>query len=221
MSGEVTGPAISLRACSVTLRGEPILRDLDLEVGHGAVVGIRGHNGSGKSTLLRVVAGLIIPDSGSVTVMGAPPTLRHVPPTLGVAIDAPAPYGWMSARGYLRTLLDLSGVTDRGAADVALARFGLDGAGRKRTFRYSQGMKKRLALAAASLCDPGLLLLDEPTNALDEEGRARFATWIADARARGTTVLIATHRHDDEVLCDRVHQLAEGRLLAAEAAAHG
>lgn len=205
----------------MTMRGKSILRDLDLEVERGAVVGIRGHNGAGKSTLLRVVAGLIIPGSGSVTVMGESPTLRHVPPSLGIAIDAPAPYGWMSARGYLRTLLDLSGVPDRGAADVAIARFGLDDAGHKRTFRFSQGMKKRLALAAASLCDPGLLLLDEPTNALDEEGRERFAAWISDVRARGTTVLIATHRHDDEVLCDQVHQIDEGRLIAPEAAAHG
>ncbi|MFN8017474.1 MAG: ABC transporter ATP-binding protein [Acidimicrobiales bacterium] len=221
MSSSGAAPAISVEACSVALGGEPILRELDLEVERGAVVGIRGHNGTGKSTLLRVVAGLIIPDAGTVTVMGEPPTVRHVPPSLGIAIDAPAPYGWMSARGYLRTLLDLSGVADRGQADAALARFGLTGAGRKRTFRFSQGMKKRLALAAASLCEPGILLLDEPTNALDEEGRERFAAWISEVRAEGTTVLIATHRHDDEVLCDLVHQIDEGHLIAPGAAARG
>lgn len=205
-------PAIELAGVLVARGGAMVLEGIDLAVAPGEVVGIRGFNGSGKSTLLRVAAGLLVPDAGTVRVLGAPPTVRPAPPTVGAAIDAPAPYGWMTARGYLRTLLDLGGVRDDGRSVRALERFGLASTGRKRTFRFSQGMKKRLVLAAATMTDPPVVLLDEPTNALDGAGEALVAAWVRQHRDRGGALLIATHRPVDEACCDRVLVLDGGVL---------
>jgi len=208
--------AVELSGCTVVLGRNRILDDLSLTVPAGSVVGIRGFNGSGKSTVLRVIAGLIAPAEGSVTVFGEPPTVRVPRPRIGAAIDAPALYGWMSARGYLRTMLDLSGVPDRGESASALERFGLADVGRKRIFQYSQGMKKRLSLAAATLCDPPLVLLDEPTNALDRQGEQQVARWVADHRSSGGTLVLATHRPFDVHLCDEVHDLDQGSFVQPE-----
>ncbi len=182
----------------------------------GSIVGIRGENGSGKSTALRVLAGLVIPDSGHVEVFGEPPTSVAVRLRIGAAIDTPAFYGWMSGVGFLKTLMDMAGVADRGRAREALATFGLGDVGRKRVTRYSEGMRKRLSLAAASLHEPDLLLLDEPTNVLDPDGRALVWEWIGAQRDRGVAVVVVSHRVDDEAMCDAICEMADGRLSPTE-----
>lgn len=195
-----------------------ILRDLDLDVSPGEVVAVVGANGSGKSTLLRVIVGLVRPRAGTVRLFGELPQQGHVLKRVGAAIDTPALYPWMSGRGVLRTLLNLSGEPDGGRSQAALARFGLDSAGPKPVIRYSQGMRKRLALAAASLRSPELLVLDEPTNALDSAGREVVRAWIAQHRASGGSAIIATHRASDAEMCDRVMRLDDGQLQATAAA---
>jgi ABC-2 type transport system ATP-binding protein len=218
LSGENEGLSCTalLRVCSVTLAGEKVLSNVDFQIASGEVVGIHGENGSGKSTLLRVLAGLLIPDIGSVEVFGSAPTDALVRLRIGAAIDTPAFYGWMSGRGFLRTLVDMAGVRDDGRSQLALERFGLAGTGRKLTSRYSQGMKKRLALAAASLHAPDLLLLDEPTNALDPEGREVVRKWIERERDRGTAVVLVSHRDEDVAICDRVFEMDAGKLGSAQ-----
>jgi ABC-2 type transport system ATP-binding protein len=190
-----------------------VLDGVELSIAPGTVVGVEGFNGSGKSTLLRVIAGLLEPDEGTVRVFGAEPTAPSVPPRIGAAIDAPALYGWMTATAYLRTLLDLSGVPDRGEAQRALEHFGLAEVGRRRILRWSQGMRKRLALAAATMTAPPLVILDEPTNALDHEGEQQVARWVSTHRDAGGVVILATHRPVDVAMCDRIVRLEDGALV--------
>ncbi|MFL6162716.1 MAG: ATP-binding cassette domain-containing protein [Jatrophihabitantaceae bacterium] len=205
-------PVVSIVDGSAELGRQVILSDLSLEVGQGEIVAVVGANGSGKSTLLRLIVGLIRPRSGSVRLFEKPPNDLAALRRVGATIDTPALYPWMSGRAVLRTLLSLSGEADRGRSAIALKQFGLHTAGRKPVVRYSQGMRKRLALAAASLRAPDLLILDEPTNALDADGRAIVADWIATHRAAGGSAVIATHRASDAELCDRVVRLADGQL---------
>ena len=149
---------------------ERLLDDLTISVRPGEVVGLVGANGSGKSTLLRIVLGLIRPSSGVIHLFGeapSPDAFRRI----GAALDPPGLYPWMSGRAALRSLLGVAGEADGGRSDAALARFGLDKASRKLVRRYSQGMRRRLALAAASQRDPEFLILDEPTSALRSEER--------------------------------------------------
>lgn len=212
--------AVLVDRCTVTLGRNVVLDQVDLQVASGASVAIRGANGSGKSTLLRVVAGLIRPDEGEVRVLGGPPTKAAHRTQIGAAIDAPALYGWMSGKGYLRTLLDLAGLGDEGRSDAGLARFGLHGVGRKRIFQYSQGMKKRLSLAAATLGEPSIVLLDEPTNALDRDGVDLVSRWVDAHRAAGGTLLLASHRPRDIELCDSVVDLEDGAISPSRPGRH-
>jgi ABC-2 type transport system ATP-binding protein len=205
-------PVVSIVDGSAELGHQVILQDLDFQIGVGEIVAIVGANGSGKSTLLRLIAGLVRPRSGSVQLFGTAPNDLAALRRVGAAIDTPALYPWMSGRAVLRTLLNLAGEGDHGRAQAALERFGLQDAGRKPVVRYSQGMRKRLSLAAASLRDPELLLLDEPTNALDADGRSVVADWIAAHRAAGGSAVVATHRGGDAELCDRVLRLSDGSL---------
>jgi ABC-type multidrug transport system ATPase subunit len=212
-----SAPVVSIVGSRAELGRRVILRDLDLAIEPGEVVAVVGANGSGKSTLLRMIVGLVRPRAGTVSLFGRLPHEGQVLKRVGATIDTPALYPWMSGRGVLRTLLNLSGEPDQGRSETALARFGLASAGRKPVIRYSQGMRKRLALAAASLRSPELLVLDEPTNALDSDGRETVRDWIDQHRAAGGSAIIATHRASDAQLCDRVVRLDDGQLHATAA----
>jgi len=208
-------PAVVLDDVRVALGGATVLDGLGLIIERGTIVGIGGDNGAGKSTLLRLIAGLVEPDRGAIDVLGADPASPTVRSRVGCAIDTPSAYSWMSARGHLRTVQLMGGADDRREVDDLLRRFGLGAVGRKRVFRFSQGMKKRLALAQAALGEPEVLLLDEPTNALDPSGRDEVWAWLAAERSRGTTTVLVSHRDADRHPCDRWLHLDEGRLRGA------
>jgi ABC-2 type transport system ATP-binding protein len=208
-------------ACSGVARragGQPILDDVNLRLTRGELHALIGANGSGKTTLMRIVLGLVRAQSGTVLVFGAPPASAGVARRIGASIDTPSLYPWMSGRTALRTLLGTAGLSDDGRVDAALARFGLGDAGRKLIRRYSQGMRKRLSLAASMLLEPDLLVLDEPTNGLDAAGRALVVEWLTHARAAGTTVLLATHFQTEVAeLATHATYLEDGRVIAAGA----
>jgi ABC-2 type transport system ATP-binding protein len=200
----------------VARSGQRLLDDVSIQVGPGEVVGLVGANGSGKTTLMRVALGLLRPRSGRVLLFGGRPDRPEALRRVGAAIDTPALYPWMSGRAALRALLGIAGEPDLGRSDRALARFGLADEGRKLVRRYSQGMRKRLALAAASLRDPDLLVLDEPTNGLDPEGRSEVHAWIRSEAEAGKAFLVATHAmYEAAQLCDRVAVMDTGRVVAA------
>lgn len=199
--------AVVINGLDLSIGKTTLIEQVALEVSVGTIVGIGGENGVGKSTLLRVLAGLIPAPVGTVEVLGAPPTDTEVQKRIGAAIDTPAFFSWMNGRSHLRTMQNLAGYADRGAAACALDAFDLGHTGRKPIFRYSQGMRKRLALAAASLRDPELLLLDEPTNALDPDGQKLVWSWLHQRRDAGATALIVSHRATDRASCDTWYEL--------------
>ncbi|MGI8809864.1 MAG: ABC transporter ATP-binding protein [Acidimicrobiales bacterium] len=213
-----TAPLVSISGASVRYGRDSVLRDATLEVFSGEVVGIVGANGSGKSTLLRVAVGLLAPDAGRVTLFGQSPTSVDAARRVGAAIDTPALYPWMSGPAALKSLLGLAGEADRGRVAAALEQFDLGGVGRKLILRYSQGMRKRLVLAAAAMRSPDLLVLDEPTNALDPAGRDLVNGWIRDQATAGRGVLMATHRPSEIQLCDRLFRLEDGTLRPVDVA---
>jgi ABC-2 type transport system ATP-binding protein len=197
-----------------TRGGDRLVDAVTVEVGPGEVIGLVGANGSGKTTLMRVMLGLLRPSAGHVALFGESPTRPAALARVGAAIDTPALYPWMTGKAALKSLLGLAGERDDGRSDQALARFGLEDQGHKLVRRYSQGMRKRLALAAASLRDPELLILDEPTNALDPVARTDVHAWIAHERSRGKGFLIATHALSElDDLCDRVLTMDSGRVV--------
>lgn len=186
------------------------VRDVMLTVAPGEVVGLIGPNGSGKSTLIHMLAGLVEPTSGTMTVAGP----------IGLVLEPDGHLPYLSAHRNLALLAALSGGATRDEIDDAIRRAGLDPGDRRRVGRWSQGMRRRLTLAQALLGDPPLLLLDEPTNALDPAGIAEFRRLLRTHTDRGGAVLLASHALDEVArVCDRVLAMREGRVVAGPTSA--
>lgn len=213
-------PAIELRAISRRMGRDLVLDGLSLEIAKGRVVVLRGGNGAGKTTLLRLLATRLRPNAGNGSVHGFDLVRQQqdVRSKVGLLSVHGGNYAVLTAAENLRLALDLTsrqGVSD-GAIAAALEQVDLAGVGRKLVRSYSSGMKKRLGVARLLLLDPELWLLDEPYSALDDAGKHLMDQVIAGARARGRTVLLASHENDrDELPVDAVLTLAGGTIRAA------
>jgi Cu-processing system ATP-binding protein len=149
----------------------------------------------GKSTLFRLMLGLILPSGGTLRVLDqvtAAPAFRHTRRRIGYLPENFVTYDNLRGSEVLRLFADLKGVP-RASCATLLERVGLGGASARPVHTYSKGMRQRLGLAQALLGEPELLFLDEPTNGLDPQGIAEFYAILAEARARGTTIVITSH----------------------------
>jgi ABC-2 type transport system ATP-binding protein len=194
---------------------------LSLTVGRGEIFGLLGPNGAGKSTTVALAVGLLVPDSGSVDVLGAgSPANPEVRRRIGVAPQALALYDALTGEENLRffgAIHGLSGTELDRRVDEALALVVLSDRRKDRAGGYSGGMKRRLNLAAALLHRPELLLLDEPTAGVDPQSRNAIFESVLALRKSGTTVVYTTHYMEEaERLCDRVAIVDAGRVLALD-----
>lgn len=208
-------PVVLLRS-AVALAGRfPVLSGVDLAVDAGEAVLVDGPNGAGKTSLLRACAGLLTLDSGEISVLGA--DLRGRPAAVrrqvGLLAHTPALYDELTVVENVRFSVRAAG-GNAGAVDDALDRLGLSGRLRRTVgARLSAGQRRRVALAALVARDPRLWLLDEPHAALDPDGRTLLHGVLADATARGATVIVASHEPADALeLADRVVTMAGGRV---------
>ena len=195
---------------------------IDLDVPHGAVLGMLGPNGSGKTTLIRMLLGLTRPTSGTAELLGRPmpDSAATVLPHVGALVEGPGFHPFLSGRENLRRiaasepLLPTRGIA--AAVDTALERVGLGSAADRRFRGYSLGMKQRLGLGAALLLPRRLVVLDEPTNGLDPAGTRDVRRIIADLHADGATVVVSSHLLTEvEATCTHVAVLQSGALIAA------
>lgn len=190
------------------------LRDLDLEVGAGGVVGLVGPNGSGKSTLIRLLLGLIRPTGGYAFVFGEPISDPRVYASrVGALIESPAFSPGLSARANLRSLARLRGISNARVEEV-LDLVGLLDRAADPARQFSLGMKQRLGIAAALLPDPELLVLDEPTNGLDPAGIVEIRRLLRALGDDGRTVVVSSHLLGEiEAACDTLAVIRYGDLL--------
>ena len=191
--------------------------DLDVPVG---MFGLLGPNGAGKSTLMKILAGLLEPTSGSVTLDGEDIVARpeRVRERLGYLPQEFGFYPHLSGEQMLLHLLRLKGVEAPGGlkalARDLLDRVNLGFAARRAVKSYSGGMRQRLGVAQAIAGDPRLVIVDEPTAGLDPEERLRFYHLLTEL-AQDRIVLLSTHIVEDvAVLCPRFAVIRGGRLLA-------
>jgi ABC-2 type transport system ATP-binding protein len=194
------------------------LQGIDLDVPRG-MFGLLGPNGAGKTTLLRIVAGLLEPTAGTVTLDGEELTGRpeRVWPILGYLPQEFGFYPHLTGEKMLGYLLELKGVSAPGGRKALcrelLERVNLGFAARRKVKGYSGGMRQRLGIAQAIAGDPRLLIVDEPTAGLDPEERMRFYRLLSELAA-DRTVLLSTHIVEDvAVLCPRFAVIRGGRLL--------
>ena len=201
---------------------QTVLHDIRLEVGQGEFFGLLGQNGAGKSTLFRILAGLVLPDTGHVEVAGVElGGGRRGREGLAPVIPSERSLYWrLGARENLRLYASLHGMSGGrvdGRIEEVLHVVGLADTGLKQVGLFSSGMRQRLLIARALLPEPRILLLDEPTRSLDPVSARDFRRFLREeiGGRQGCTVLLATHDHEEvRDLCDRIGVLHQGRMLA-------
>ncbi|MCB9833699.1 MAG: ABC transporter ATP-binding protein [Planctomycetes bacterium] len=189
---------------------------VDLTLGAGEAMMLAGLNGAGKSTFLRLVAGIERPDEGQITVLGKGPRHPSSRRRLAYLPDGAELFPFLDVRETLAFFAAARGLGRRAAraeSDRLIEVFGMEPWARKRTVSFSTGMRRRLALASALIGAPDFLLLDEPASGLDPEAARLFLEVLRQEKARGATILMASHHLAHvEGLCDQIAVLARGRL---------
>lgn len=204
-------------------RRETALRDIDLSITPGAILGLLGPNGAGKTTLIKILAGLLRPDSGGGTVLGYDLLRQHaevrarvslVAPTADVGIDNNLTVRQNLA--FWAPIYGLSGARARARIDDLLGTLGLVEKADFWPMYISAGQRQRLALARSLLAENRLVFLDEPTNKLDLDGVRSVRRMIAELnRGRGVTIVLTTHVMEEaEELCGEIALLRKGELIA-------
>ncbi len=199
---------------------EPVLRGVSFSVRPGQVLGICGSNGAGKSTLLHVVASILPPDSGSLSLMGIPVSekkayralIGFVPQNIALSSNLTVRQNlafWASMHG-------LGGRRLKTAVEQAAEMANVTAFLNKPISRCSGGMAKRANLAAGLVGNPKLVLLDEPTAGIDEENRDLILKAMLRLRDQGAMVLVVNHYQNELALvCDRIITLKDGQVAQA------
>jgi ABC-2 type transport system ATP-binding protein len=183
-------------------------------VEQGNIVGFLGPNGAGKTTTLRMVLDLVAPTEGTATINGR--RYRDLPRPLnvvGAALESSNAYPGRTARNHLR-IEALVGRASPARVDEVLDLVDLTDAADRRVGKFSLGMRQRLSLATALLCDPEILILDEPANGLDPEGVHWLRQLLRRLASGGRTVLVSSHILAEVAqTVDSVVILDHGRLI--------
>lgn len=195
-----------------SIKSRPILNNVSYNFEYGKIYGIYGHNGSGKTMLLRAIAGLLVPDSGSVVIDGK---VLHkdmsFPPSVGIVIENMNLLPQYNAFDNLKILGKIKKTATDEDITTALERVGLKSD--LKVKKFSLGMKQRLNIAQAVFEKQKIILLDEPTNALDNDGVQLIYKLLKEEKERGALVVITTHHKEDlEEVCDVVLKMTEGEL---------
>ena len=210
---------VELKNVSFGFGREPVLDDVTLSLRSGEFIVVAGPNGSGKSTLVKLCVGLLVPWSGTVTVLGGSPTDRairrrigYAPQGLRGATSLPVSLREVVASGLVpqRQLFHPLSREDWQRTERALAAVELADLSSECLFELSGGQQQRAVLARALVADPPLILLDEPTTGIDQRFRPVIARELRERADRGATVVVVSHDPEDfHVVVDRVIAMGE------------
>ena len=211
-------PCISLSKVSKCYGSTVAVAGLSLEVEKGEVFGLLGPNGAGKSTTLYMLAGLVRPSSGGITIFGKDLRTNFVATArrMGVLVERPTFYEHLTVKRNLKLHAQLAGCEVN--VDRVMDMTGILEVAEVRPRRLSHGMRQRLGLALAMLTEPELLLLDEPSAGLDVEASQDMLDLLRRlAENSRVTIVFSSHlMHEVEWLCDRVAIMSDGHLVACE-----
>ncbi|MCB0495958.1 MAG: ATP-binding cassette domain-containing protein [Cyclobacteriaceae bacterium] len=185
---------------------------LDLSVPKGSVFGILGPNGSGKTTTLGMLLDVIQPTGGSYDWFGKPGS-KEQRKKIGAILETPIFYPYLSAVKNLEVVALIKEVSKDRIPQV-IEQVGLSERQHDKYRTYSLGMKQRLSIASALLCDPEVMILDEPTNGLDPQGIADIRQLIINIANEGKTIVLASHLLDEvQKVCTDFAVLKNGTLI--------
>lgn len=205
---------VEVKNVNLTLQKNEILKNVSVRFERGKIHGLIGRNGSGKTMLMKCICGFVKPTRGEVSVNG-----KRIgkdcdfPESVGLIIETPGFIPYYSGFRNLKLLADLHGKISKSDIAKTMEQVGLDPNLKRHVRKYSLGMRQRLGLAQAIMEDPDLLILDEPMNGLDKDGVKDMRQYLLDLKAKGKTILIASHSAEDiDILCDTVCEMDKGKL---------
>lgn len=204
--------------------GEVIaVNTVSFQVQEGEIFGVLGPNGSGKSTLIRLMATLLLPDRGELTIFGhdvvqEPLEVQRMINRVSVEASFFKKLSPMENLLYGARLYGMEGKQTRKLVTEILTRLGIEKPSITEPMeKMSRGMQQKVAIARALLSKPKILLLDEPTTGLDPRSKREVQAVVEELREEGTTMILTTHdMHEADVLCDRVAILDKGNMVALD-----
>ena len=194
--------------------------DLSLQVANSELFGLLGPNGAGKTTIINILCGLLKPTGGSASVcdydISKDPT--KVKELIGVCIQETAVYPYLTGAENVELFGNLHAMdkaTLKARTTMLLQKMGLTEDAKRKSDKYSGGMKRRLSLILALIHDPQVAFLDEPTVAMDPQSRHAVWDFVRELKTQGKTIILTTHYMEEaEELCDRVGIIDHGKLIA-------
>lgn len=201
---------------SKTFGRKKVIDNVDIKIKKGDIYGFIGRNGAGKSTVIKLISNIIKPSEGVINFSSddnGEPNLRN---KLGVIIENPAYYPYMSARDNIKVQAIMKNIEDMNVIDEILQMVGLSDAGNKKVKNFSLGMKQRLAIAIALVGEPEFLILDEPTNGLDPMGIKELRNLILKLnKDQGITFFISSHILGELAkVCTSYGIISDGKLVS-------
>jgi ABC-2 type transport system ATP-binding protein len=206
---------ISLEHVNKELSGRSILKDVTLAVKQGDIFGYLGPNGAGKTTTIRIILGLLVANSGKVTMLGQDVRIDKVRKKIGFVLEADGLYDNLTAYAnliYYARLYDIPKPAQK--VDKMLKLVGLADRAQDKVGAYSKGMRQRLALARAMAPEPEVLILDEPTAGVDPTGQIEIRQLMLDMiHKEKKTILLSSHNLDEvQRICNRIALIHKGQI---------
>lgn len=193
-----------------------VLDHVNITCNKGEICGIVGRNGSGKTVLFKSICGFVKLNEGTITVNGKVMGKdMKVLKKAGIIIEEPGFLRNKSGMKNLEYLYMINNKRDKKYLRSIMENVGLDPYSRKKVGKYSLGMRQRLAIAQATMEDQDIIILDEPMNGLDNHGVQEVREYLLQLKKQGKTILIASHNREDiDVLCDKVYEMDNGRVIS-------
>lgn len=212
-----TDLSIQVHGVSKQFDEKVVLNDITLAVPKAHIFGLLGPSGSGKTTLVRMIAGIDVPTSGTVHVLGQQMPQLAMLSKIGYMAQSDALYAELTAQENLEffaSLYGLTGTKRKQRIHDVMELVDLGSHLKKQISNYSGGMKRRLSLAISLLHEPGILILDEPTVGIDPVLRKSIWQELTKLSQQGTTILVTTHVMDEADKCHQLGMIRDGRLTA-------
>lgn len=212
-----TDLSIQVHGVSKQFDEKVVLNDITLAVPKAHIFGLLGPSGSGKTTLVRMIAGIDVPTSGTVHVLGQQLPQLAMLSKIGYMAQSDALYAELTAQENLEffaSLYGLTGTKRKQRIHDVMELVDLGSHLKKQISNYSGGMKRRLSLAISLLHEPGILILDEPTVGIDPVLRKSIWQELTKLSQQGTTILVTTHVMDEADKCHQLGMIRDGRLTA-------
>lgn len=208
--------AISLENVTKTYESVVAVSGVNLRVRQGAVLGLLGPNGAGKTTTIRMVMNILVPDEGSILVLGKPVT-DETRDSIGYLPEERGLYPRMKVRALIIFLAALHGLSETEADRRArewLARFELSDWSEKKMIDLSKGMQQKVQFITTVIHRPPIVILDEPFSGLDPVNAATVKDVMLEMRDQGSTIILSTHRMEQvEKMCDSICLINHGRSV--------